>query len=201
MEIRLKTSASWWTVAACLAAGLAAGFWLGRWAFVTGERVRVTELPEVTGGADRLTPVEEIAPVFSSTVPRLVFVSDTVFVDGVAVRVQERIDTAAIIRDYETRRKYSELLFDSPDLGRLNIEFGVQYNHADSLRYSFVPVRTEVTRYVKRKIDPFVMIGYGTLGYAGVGGGAFWGSWGATVRYEMNFTGQRGVGVGLAYRF
>jgi hypothetical protein len=69
MEIKLKTSASWRTIAAGLAAGLAADFRLGRQAFVTGERVRVTELPAVTGGADRLTPVEETAPVFSSTLP------------------------------------------------------------------------------------------------------------------------------------
>jgi hypothetical protein len=206
MDIELKTSASWRTIVLCLVLGFGAGFWIGRRALVAVERVRTAEGPAVTGGADRLTPVGELHPsgsLFSSLTDdmrRIVFVRYPVFVDD-TVRIAERVDTAAIIRDYETRRKYSELLFDRPDLGRLNIEFGVQYNRADSLRFSFIPVRTEVTRYVRPAMEPFVLIEYGTLGRLGIGGGAFYGKWGALARFETTFTGHRGVGFGLAYRF
>jgi hypothetical protein len=159
----------------------------------------------VEGGADRLTPVEEVRPntvllPSITNLPRIIFVRDTVFIAD-REQVVERIDTAALIRDYETRRKYSELLFDSPEVGRLNVDFGVQYNRADSLHYTFIPVRTEVTRYVKPMIEPFVFLEYSTLGRVGAGGGVFYGKWGALVKFETNFTGQRGVGTGLAYRF
>jgi hypothetical protein len=198
MDIRLKTSTSWWVIALCLAAGLAAGFLIGRKSFVTGERVRVTDMPEVAGVVSTLTPVDEIKP--SAAV--LPLRRDTVTVND-TVRIVEHVDTAAIISSYELRRKYSELLFDRPDLGRLNIEFDVQYNRADSLRYTFIPMRTEVTRTVKAAIEPFVYIEGSTLGYAGIGAGLYYGKWGASLKYEreLSSVGRRGVGFGLNYRF
>jgi hypothetical protein len=176
---------------------LGAGFWIGRRALVVSERVRTTEGPAEEGGAASLRPVEEVFPDVPAFLPVR---RDTVFVND-TVRIVERVDTAAIILDYAARRRYSELLFDRPDLGRLNVEFGVQYNRADSLRFSFVPVRTEATRYVRPSIEPFALVEYGTLGRLGIGGGAFYGKWGALVKFETAFSGQRGVGIGLAYRF
>jgi hypothetical protein len=206
MDIELKTSSSWRVIALCVALGLVAGFLIGRKSFVADERVRTAKAPTVEGVAERLTPVEEtwpsepLSPSPTNNIPRIVFVRDTALA-GDTVRIVERVDTAAIIRDYETRRKYSELLFDRPDLGRLNIEFGVQYNRADSLRFSFTPVRTEITRYAGASIEPFALMEYSTLGRLGVGGGLFYGKWGALAKFETDFTGRRGVGVGLAYRF
>ncbi|MDR1341555.1 MAG: hypothetical protein LBK58_16125 [Prevotellaceae bacterium] len=185
MDIKLKTSPSVWTLVICLAAGLAAGFWLGRKTIKTGESHDSFELPAVERSI-ALTPKSETVPDY----PVLPMKRDTVIRHDTLLIV-EKVDSAAIIRDYEIRRQYSELLFDNSQWGRLSVNFNVQYNRADSLHYSFVPIQ-QVNRIVIRpKLLFFGQAGYSTLGIVSAGGGVIHDNWGMGYRFQRQTASDR----------
>lgn len=67
-------------------------------------------------------------------------------------------DTTAIMRDWATVRKYSEVLFDSDTLGSCSINMETQYNRLKNIDYTFTPVVKTVTykEQVINLFSPFV---------------------------------------------
>jgi hypothetical protein len=52
--------------------------------------------------------------------------------------IVQKVDTAAIIREYEVKRFYSETLFNN-QYGKPDVSFTLQYNKISGLRYDFIP--------------------------------------------------------------
>ena len=95
-------------------------------------------------------------------------------------------DTAAIIADYETKRKYSVLVFDDNIKGKLELFPTIQYNHLADLEYSFTPMVKNTIVYKERVWQPFVSGSYSTLEYLGVGGGIFYHNLGFEYQYNLD---------------
>lgn len=72
-------------------------------------------------------------------------------------------DTTEIIRDWGTKRLYSEQIFDIDTVGQCTINASVQYNRLTLLSYSYIPV-TKVTTITNTKVKLFSpYIGAGVL--------------------------------------
>lgn len=54
-------------------------------------------------------------------------------------------DTTAIMRDWATKRAYSEVLFDSDTIGNCTVNIETQYNRVNNIDYTFVPVIKTIT--------------------------------------------------------
>lgn len=67
-------------------------------------------------------------------------------------------DTSAILKDWATKRTYSEILLDSDTLGHLTVGADVQYNRLNSFTYDFVPVTKVVTQkeYIIKTLSPYI---------------------------------------------
>ena len=141
--------------------------------------------------------VAETAPLMSVLPLR----SDTVYLDNI-IYVHVEVDTAAIINDYVLRREYATLLFDTPTLGKLSLFETVQYNKLSELQYEFFPVYKEVTVYKVPVWQPFVGTSFNTLGVTSVSVGTFYKKIGAEMQFVYDISRlQRGVGIGVKYRF
>ena len=70
-------------------------------------------------------------------------------------------DTAEIIRDWGTKRMYSEILFDVDTLGKCVVDASVQYNRLLMLSYKYTPVIKTVTITENRVkyFSPYVGVG------------------------------------------
>jgi len=72
-------------------------------------------------------------------------------------------DTTEIIRDWGTKRLYSEQIFDIDTVGQCTINASVQYNRLTLLSYSYIPI-TKVTTITNTKVKLFSpYIGAGVL--------------------------------------
>ena len=72
-------------------------------------------------------------------------------------------DTTEIIRDWGTKRLYSEQIFDIDTVGQCTINASIQYNRLTLLSYSYIPV-TKVTTITNTKVKLFSpYIGAGVL--------------------------------------
>lgn len=72
-------------------------------------------------------------------------------------------DTTEIIRDWGTKRLYSEQIFDIDTVGKCSINASVQYNRLTLLSYSYTPI-TKVTTITNTKVKLFSpYIGAGVL--------------------------------------
>ena len=165
---------------------LAAAFMLGRMTVPTKETVRYVAGDPVSGSLSNPQPVKETVPLF----PVLPVKHDTVWLDSVVYLV-ERVDTAAIIADYIAQRDYQFVLFDTPQYGRLSLSETVQYNKLSDLKYDYVPVYREITRYRERVFVPFAAASWSTFGIASAGGGFFY----KNLGFEYQW--QYGIGAGL----
>ena len=141
--------------------------------YIKGETIHVTvPVPP---------PVSEERP----DVATLPVLRDTVYIDNI-IYVREKVDTAAIIADYELHRKYEVPLFDNK-YGKLDVSVSTQYNKVGSVSYSFVPIETVRTVYAKRTWQPFAGASYSTLfDVVGVGGGMFYHSLGLSYEYQYS---------------
>jgi hypothetical protein len=188
MDIKLKTSTSWWTIVLCLSVGLVAGFFAGRHTVEKGEKVTYIREASVTGVAGPLEPVSVEVP----TSPALPVRTDTVYVDRV-MYTREVVDTAAIIADYELKRSYTAQLFDN-QYGKLSLSLSTQYNRLGNLSYEFTPVTKII--YRERAWRPFATATYNTLGYGSVGVGLSYKSIGIGFEYVTDFK-RHGVGIAV----
>jgi hypothetical protein len=196
MDIKLKTSPSVWTVVICVAVGLTAGFWLGRKTIA----FKTEEITERVFMSDSVPTLEPVIIPDSSAHSRLPVRVDTVYMDRITY-TREVVDTAAIIADYEVKRRYLQPLFDN-SFGKLDVGFDVQYNRVDSVRYTFIPLQTVRTVTKEKAFSPFVSVSYSTFGITGFGAGAYYNRWGAGYQYQRQFlTGLSGHGVTVFYRW
>ena len=73
-----------------------------------------------------------------------------------------REDTTKIMKDWATKRVYSETLFQNDSVGSCSINANVQYNRIQSMDYTFQPVTKKITeiKYYTKTFSPFVGAGY-----------------------------------------
>jgi len=73
-------------------------------------------------------------------------------------------DTAQIVYDWASERKYRETLFDIDTIGRCELNILVQYNRLDTMTYTYTPVQrqTTITKEKIRTVSPFIGIGTST---------------------------------------
>jgi hypothetical protein len=98
-------------------------------------------------------------------------------------------DTAAVLKDWATERRYKETLFDSDTLGRFSFDAMVKYNRLASFDYTFVPIQkqTETTIKTTRKFLPYVGAGFDSgMGIIGQGGMFFHQDAGFALQYRYD---------------
>ena len=147
---------------------LAIGFLLGRSMSTVVTKVEYVKEPPVTGLITGLVPVSEERPV-KSVLP---VKRDTVYINN-TIYITEKVDSAAIIADYELKRRYEMSFFDN-QFGKLDVSYNVQFNKSDSIKWKLTPIRTVQTVTKERSFFPFASVSYSTTGHAGFGGGFFY---------------------------
>ncbi|MDR1981651.1 MAG: hypothetical protein LBQ39_08560 [Tannerellaceae bacterium] len=178
----------------CLIIGLPAGFFAGRKTTAKTVKIEQVKGDPVAGLVTGIQPVSEETPA----VPILPMKSDTVYIDSIRYVVQS-VDTAAIIREYELIRMYSQTLFDD-QYGKLDLNLSTQYNRLNSIEYVFTPIYTVKTVEIKPVWIPFVSASYSTFNQVSVGGGVFYHDIGIKMEYVANFK-AKGLDIGLLYKF
>lgn len=153
---------------------LAIGFFVGRATVNTNEIVRYVKGETVV----RAVPVPKPYMVEIPKVYYLPTRMDTV------LNVQV-VDTARIIEDYVSVKRYSIRLFNDK-YGKLDLQPTLQYNTIKDLQYSFTPNVKEVIRYREKAIVPFVSASWNTLNFVGAGGGVFIGNFGIEYNFMFN---------------
>ena len=70
-------------------------------------------------------------------------------------------DTSAIIKDWATKRLYSETLFDVDTIGKCIVNASVQYNRLSLLSYNYTPIEKQVTITTNKVkfFSPYIGIG------------------------------------------
>ena len=147
---------------------LAIGFLLGRSMSTVVTKIEYVKEPPISGLITGLVPVSEEKP----EKPNLPVRRDTVYINNV-IYVTEKVDSAAIIADYELKRTYSVPVFDN-QYGKLDLTFNTQYNKSDSIKYEFFPIVKVKTVTKERAFAPFASASYLSTGHAGFGGGFFY---------------------------
>ncbi len=157
---------------------LTTGFFVGRNTIETKTITKLEKGETVSGSvsANQFVPVSEEKPTVS------ILYQDTGSVQYIPIP----IDTAAIIADYELKRKYSLLAFDNKTQGRLELFPTIQYNQLTGLDYNFTPIIEKNYIYKEKVWQPFVSTSYSTLDYVGVGGGMFYHNLGFEYQYNID---------------
>lgn len=175
---------------------LAAGFFIGRATIEKDEKFRHVKGETVYGRLDPdfLTVKYE----FKSDIkflPRYLWKADTIN------KVEHIIpDTAKIIEDFLTERKYDIRVFDNEN-GRLDVQPTLQYNRIQSFSYSFTPIHKLIPSKEKVFV-PFVSGSYNSFGIAGIGGGLFYHNIGLEYKYLYQLPANlRGHEVGMKVKF
>lgn len=147
------------------------GFYLGR-KTIDIEKPR-TEIVYVKG--DKITdsipypvPFEVVKPADTADIIRQC-VKDGIYTELFPEKiVTEYIeitkeDTAEIIRDWGTKRLYSEKIFDIDTIGSCTVNATIQYNRMSLLSYDYIPVmkQTTIHEYKIRAFSPY--IGFGCI--------------------------------------
>ena len=176
---------------------LVVGFFVGRDTIdYSSKTVYVKEAP-VSGTISDIKLVSEEGPES----PIFPVKPDTVYIDSI-MYVFEKVDTAAIIADYELKRQYLVPLFDD-QRGKLELTLNTQYNKLNEVSYTFVPIRTVQYIKVKKVWEPFVSGSYSTVGLFGLGGGLYYNNIG--VEYQRQFSINKNVPdghlMGLKWKF
>lgn len=121
-------------------------------------------------------------------------------------------DTTEIMKDWATKRYYSETLFNDDTHGNCAFNAEVQYNRLKVLDYNFTPVTRTVTetKYVTKAYSPFVGVSYLTNPWDDVknpmvqvnGGIFFKEKYGVQAMYQRGFKLDNDyVGLGFMYKF
>lgn len=122
-------------------------------------------------------------------------------------------DTAEILKDWGTKRVYSETLFDIDTVGKCVVNASVQYNRLSLLSYSYTPITKTVTITERRVkfFSPYVGVGallrndftYYTNIIPAVNAGFFIKEkYGLHFQYGRDFgTGNNLYGISLQYKF
>lgn len=70
-------------------------------------------------------------------------------------------DTTAILRDWATKRMYSETLFDIDTVGKCIVNASVQYNRLSLLAYDYTPIEKQITITTNKVnfFSPYIGVG------------------------------------------
>jgi hypothetical protein len=121
-------------------------------------------------------------------------------------------DTTDIMKDWATKRYYSEVLFNNESQGSCGFNAEVQYNRLKVLNYTYLPVTKTVTetKYVTKAFSPFIGISYLTNPWdeirnpmVQIEAGAFLKeTYGIKALYQRGFALKNDyVGAGFVYKF
>lgn len=146
------------------------GFYLGRKTIKTpapGVDIVYDTLPPIHDSIPYPNPVAVVKPADTANIIKQC-VKDGIYTELFPEKVVTQIvevtkdDTTAIMKDWATKRYYSEKVFDIDTVGKMTIDAEVQYNRLKMVGYDYRPVQKTVTetRYVVKAFRP----------YAGVGG-------------------------------
>lgn len=123
----------------------------------------------------------------------------------VTVYIPEKEDTSAIMKDWATKRVYSNTLFDSDTLGTLNLNTTIQYNRIFKYEYSFNPNIKTIIQEDKKPtfMQPLIGIGATTMpSFVLMGGVLFKEKIGANFLYQYDFkTNKSYYGGSIIYSF
>lgn len=74
----------------------------------------------------------------------------------------DKADTTAIMKDWATKRFYTETLFNNDKQGTCTFDAEVQYNRLKMINYTYTPIVQTVTetKYVTKSFSPFIGISY-----------------------------------------
>ena len=107
-------------------------------------------------------------------------------------------DTAAVMADWATERKYTKTLFNTKEEGKFVLNTSVKYNRLGEISYDFTPGNKVVTQTVYKStkdVSPFVGVGHLINSWdanpdpmAVVSGGFFvHDKWGVQVQYQRGY--------------
>lgn len=170
--------------------GLVAGFFIGR------NSVQLqTETVYVKGD----TIYEKVAiPIpYQVEIP-----SEPIYIyrtDTLTDRIVQKVDTAAILNDWISKREYNQQVFNNK-YGTLSLSTAVQYNRLQKVEYSYIPLQKQTTILKSKTWTPFVEASYNTLNYVSIGGGLYYNDLGFSLKYTTDLN-KKGMDIGLKYKF
>lgn len=146
------------------------GFYLGRKTIATDKphtEVVYVKGDKITDSIPYPVPYEVIKPTDTADIIRQC-VKDGIYTELFPEKViteyieVTKDDTTEIIRDWGTKRLYSEQIFDIDTVGRCTINASVQYNRLTLLSYNYIPVVKQVTTYENRVklFSPYIGAGF-----------------------------------------
>jgi hypothetical protein len=109
----------------------------------------------------------------------------------------EAINTALV--DWNTKRSYSGVFFDSETSGAFSYAFDVQFNRAGEIQYRFEPAPILIPER-RIRLRPTIGGEYYTNGQYSFGGGVQYGAFGLNVR-ALSLSGGKGYAFGVGAQF
>lgn len=200
---------NWWKTAVIAVAAIALfalGFYLGRARdpeVIIKTEVKYVELPPIHDSIPKPVPYKVIEPVDSLNIimeAKLSGLLAELFPEKKDTVYVTQADTAAVLKDWATERRYKETLFDSDTLGHFSFDAAVKYNRLASFDYTFVPVQkqTETVTKTTRRFLPYLGGGITTNGsLTGQGGMFFHQDAGFAVQYQYDPKLRQGVYGGM----
>ena len=147
----------------------ALGFCIGRRTIDIGTpktEVKYVKGEKITDSIPYPQPVEVIKPIDTANIIKQCVKNGIyyeLFPEKVVTEYIEitKEDTAAIIKDWATKRMYSETLFDIDTVGKCVVNASVQYNRISLLSYDYVPIEKQIsiTTNKVRFFSPYIGIG------------------------------------------
>jgi len=202
---------NWWKIAVIAIIALflfGSGFYIGRKKdpdVVIKRDTTYVDLPPIHDSIPKPVPVKVVEPIDTANVIMAAILdgmyddlfpektrTDTVYIS--------KADTAAVLKDWATERRYAETLFDSKELGKFTFDATVKYNRLANFDYTFVPVQMQTETKVKsvRKFLPYVGAGFDSgMGVLGQGGIFFHQDAGFAVQYRYDLNLKQGTYGGL----
>jgi hypothetical protein len=145
------------------------GFYLGRKTIKIpqpGVEIVYDTLPPIHDSIPYPKPVTVLRPIDTANIIKQCVkdgIYQELFPEKIITQIVEvtKDDTTAIIKDWATKRYYSEKVFDIDTVGKMTVDAEVQYNRLKMVGYDYRPVQKTVTetRYVVKAFRPFIGVG------------------------------------------
>lgn len=131
---------------------------------------------------DRVPTPYKVTEVKVVEVPKLYWITDTIFESAI------RYDTVKMVDDFLLKREYELTVFDNTH-GTFIARPTVQYNTLADFSYSYTPMIKQITR--EKRFEPFI-----AGGTSGIGGGAFINHFGIMMQANRS-----GGALNVLYKF